>query len=513
MSELLIPLQPKQQGLLALIERSKATRIGAGGAFGAAKSHALRSCALIRGYRHPGRRLIMRRKSKELLDNHLEPLWKQFPFLRKKYNQQHNTLTLSPKSVLVFGYAEHPARNNKGSIYDFQGSEWDDIFIDEATHFNEEELVFMSLRCRETTGDFIPKNVWAMNPGNIGHSYIKRVMIDRRYEPTELPRDFAFLQSFGWDNVEWVRKELAADGLTEKDYYYGFNSRQRFQWFITRSNYGRVLNGLKGKVRLARLMGDWNAFAGQFFDIWNEATAVMQRQIEPWHPRWVSMDWGYEHNAAVYWHTQDGDHTHTYRELVIQHCAPAELGHKIGEMSRGEKIQDFYLSPDAFELSGRKWSTDGMISDQIGDACSEYGVPRPSRADNSRISGWRLMHEMLSAECWTVDPSCERLITCLPELMRDDDNREDVLKVDCDEDGEGGDDPADGCRYGLKSKLAPRSAPVEVRVRDRVETFAQQRGLTARQLEPTSVASLTRRAIQLEKRKPHWTRFRPGRPY
>jgi len=418
---------------------------------------------------------------------------------------------------------------DRGSIYDLQGSEWDDIFPDEASHFNEEELTFLSTCCRETTGNFVPKNVWAMNPGNIGHSYIKRVMIDKRYEPAEKASEFEYLQAFGWDNVEWVRKALADAGLTPSDYYQKFTAEvpraehnisswcaehpnARFTWFVTNSVYGRVLSGLKGKMRLAHLMGDWNAFAGQFFDIWNEETAVMQRKIEAWHPRWVSCDWGYEHNAAVYWHTQDGDHTHTYRELVIQHCKPKDLGIKIGEMSRGEHISDFYLSPDAFELSSRKWSSDDMISDQIGDACSEYGFPFPSRADNSRISGWRLMHELLSSELWTIDPSCVRLTACLPELMRDEDNREDVLKVDSDDMGEGGDDPADSCRYGLKSRLAPRREPLPVRIQERIANYAASRNTVPENMDPTAIAMLSRKAMRIE-RPNIKRRFRPGRVY
>ena len=28
-----------------------------------------------------------------------------------------------------------------------------------------------------------------------------------------------------------------------------------------------------------------------------------QIHFEPWWPRWISIDWGFEHPAAVYWHT------------------------------------------------------------------------------------------------------------------------------------------------------------------------------------------------------------------
>jgi hypothetical protein len=41
---------------------------------------------------------------------------------------------------------------------------------------------------------------------------------------------------------------------------------------------------------------------------------------------------------------------------------------------------------------------------------------------------------------------------CLPALQHDPNRPEDVLKVDADEDGVGGDDAADCCRYLVATK-------------------------------------------------------------
>jgi phage terminase large subunit len=42
---------------------------------------------------------------------------------------------------------------------------------------------------------------------------------------------------------------------------------------------------------------------------------------------------------------------------------------------------------------------------------------------------------------------CARLLDCLPCLQHDPNRPEDVLKVDADGEGVGGDDAADACRY------------------------------------------------------------------
>ncbi len=47
---------------------------------------------------------------------------------------------------------------------------------------------------------------------------------------------------------------------------------------------------------------------------------------------------------------------------------------------------------------------------------------------------------------------CGRLIETLPALQHDPNRPEDVLKVDADEDGVGGDDAADALRYLVATK-------------------------------------------------------------
>jgi hypothetical protein len=54
---------------------------------------------------------------------------------------------------------------------------------------------------------------------------------------------------------------------------------------------------------------------------------------------------------------------------------------------------------------------------------------------------------------------CSRLLECLPSLQHDPNRPEDVLKVDADEDGVGGDDAADTLRY----LVATRSREVRQR--------------------------------------------------
>ena len=81
---------------------------------------------------------------------------------------------------------------------------------------------------------------------------------------------------------------------------------------------------------------------------------------------------------------------------------------------------------------------------------------RPANID--RLNGWaELMQGWAEPEAGIaptlfIHSRCRRLIETLPTLQHDPNRPEDVLKVDADEDGVGGDDAADALRYLVATK-------------------------------------------------------------
>jgi hypothetical protein len=138
-------------------------------------------------------------------------------------------------------------------------------------------------------------------------------------------------------------------------------------------------------------------------------------------------------------------------------------------MCGDSKFSEFWLSWDAFGKLNK--ATRKSITEMIGDAMPQ-GLPRPQPADaspGSRISGWRLMHQLLDADMWTISRDCTKLIECLPTLVRDRErNSEDVLKVDWSTE-QIGDDPADSARYGLQMALSSTNIPPAVKLELRVK--------------------------------------------
>lgn len=79
-------------------------------------------------------------------------------------------------------------------------------------------------------------------------------------------------------------------------------------------------------------------------------------------------------------------------------------------------------------------------------------------ANTDRINGWAEVLKRFGDPQCGIKPTlfihsrCARLIECLPWLQHDPHWPEDVLKIDCDEDGNGGDDDADAFRYLVHSR-------------------------------------------------------------
>jgi hypothetical protein len=75
-----------------------------------------------------------------------------------------------------------------------------------------------------------------------------------------------------------------------------------------------------------------------------------------------------------------------------------------------------------------------------------------------RVNGWAEILTRLGDSDSGIAPTlfihrrCGRLIETLPALQHDPNRPEDVLKVDADEDGVGGDDAADALRYLVATK-------------------------------------------------------------
>src|SRR6185437_4650145 len=255
--------------------------------------------------------LLLRRTQRKLHESHITKLFEEFPGVREYWREQKKELAFPNGSRLVFGTAENP-----GDMSNFYSAEYADILADEAQEFSQGELEELAGSNRCTSNQRItPKIAYSFMPGVSdsgippkGLPYLKRVFVDGDLRKEEQRLKWSFIQAFSWDNIEWARKELEADGVSE-DEFYSWGEDQRREYYLARTEYGASLSALTNKgLRDAWLYGKWDVFEGQYFPNFSYETHTVEAQdivIEPWHRRWISCDWGFDHPACVHWHTDD----------------------------------------------------------------------------------------------------------------------------------------------------------------------------------------------------------------
>jgi phage terminase large subunit len=433
-----------------------------GGAAGPGKTKALLWEAIAQALAVAGSdTLLLRRTYPELESSLLAYFRRDVPRdLYLHYNEAKHIVTWRNGSTTRFGYCR-----NEYDVYQYQGAEFLFIGIDELTHFTLKQWQFLTSRNRcpvkkYTSGQnegmtVVPCMAGASNPGNIGHAWVKALWVDKTPPP-----EFEQPGLYNPNDYDFIRARLADNPIYAND-----------------AEYHRTLGALPEHLRRAFLEGDWNVFAGQYFDVFEFGRHTLRPEelrLEPWWPRWISIDWGFQHPSAVYWHcavpnyrnskyetrntfpapasfdfrvSSDGSFLPprivTYREFVQSGLSPRMLAQAIAERSGRERISEVFLSPDAFAHR----TSEASIAEQLGDVLVANGLPRPALADDDRVGGWQLMYQLLESDSWLISENCRKLLECLPQLVCDEHhNREDIRKID-------GDDPADAARYGLVSGL------------------------------------------------------------
>ena len=124
-------LNPKQKEFC----QARSRYIAYGGARGGGKTHVLRLKAVMGALAYPGIRiLVIRREYPELEQTVIIPMRRMVPAALAVYNGTMHMFTFANGSIVKFG---HYGANDD---LEYQGQEYDWIFMDEATQFTEYQL-------------------------------------------------------------------------------------------------------------------------------------------------------------------------------------------------------------------------------------------------------------------------------------------------------------------------------------------------------------------------------------
>mgnify|MGYP002771825348 FL=1 len=400
--------QPKQ----TLFLKDKHRHIAYGGARGGGKSWAVRTKSKLLAFRYPGIKILIVRKTyKELQNNHIEQLTAELAGFAK-YNRSDKMFRFPNGSTISFGYCA-----NEGDLGQYQGAEYDVVFIDEAGQLQESWIRKINLCVRGTNG-FPKRTYYTLNPGGPGHAYFKRVFVDRNFNPDEDPDDYFFIQA----KVE--------DNKTLMD---------------TQPDYLRELENLPPTLRAAWKDGRWDVYEGQFFEDFRDVPEHYKDRrwthvIEPFEipDGWTicrSYDFGYGKPFSCAWWAVDYDGT-IYRIMELYGCTrtPNEgvkwTPDKQFEEIHKTEMQHPWLKGKTIIGVADPAIWDASRGESVADTAARYGVFF-TPGDNERIAGWMQCHYRLQFDedgypRMYVFNTCRAFIRTIPTLIYDEHRAEDL---------------------------------------------------------------------------------------
>ncbi|MEI7732841.1 MAG: hypothetical protein WCO56_24935 [Verrucomicrobiota bacterium] len=423
-------LQPRQLAASAAAracDRANGpTAVGYGGARGGGKSHwLLAQMGVDDCQRVPGLKCLLLRKVGKANVEHFEDLRQRiYSKLKHDFSAHRGLLTFANGSRIIAGHFQA-----EKDIDAYLGLEYDVIGIEEATTLSHRKHQDITTCCRSSKvlidgSHWHPRIYSTSNPGGIGHGWYRKKFIepylagretDTRYVPAKV------------DDNQYNNPE-----------------------------YRKILEGLSGWQKKAWLDGDWDIAAGQFFTTFRREAHVIEdfddRRAVEW---FAALDYGFTHYTVCLLGCRDADGNvfivdeHAERLWLPQRHAAAIKAMLARHGVTVERLRRFVAGADVFSRQ-----SDGTT---VAAQYARQGITLRV-ANTDRVNGWaEVLHRLGDIEAGIaptlfIHRRCARLVETIPALQHDPNRPEDVLKVDADEDGNGGDDAADALRYAVASK-------------------------------------------------------------
>lgn len=326
--------------------------------------------------------LLLRRTYKDLERNHvrvLDPMLKGLA----RYSRQEKCFYFPNGSILELGYCA-----SESDVLQYQGQEYDIIFIDEATQFTEFQFETLTA-CVRGANNFPKRMYLTCNPGGVGHEWVKRLFVSRKYRETENPDDYEFISATVFDNKV----------LLDND-----------------PGYVNMLNNLSEGLRQAWRDGNWDMLAGQYFSEFDRNVHVIEPFSIPenWK-RYRTIDYGLDCLACLWIAIDERGDYYVYREYAESDKVISQGAEEIRALTEEENI--FYtVAPDDL------WARSQETAKSKADIFRENGLSL-LKGNRNREAGWLAIKELLTVKNGEsrlkIFSTCVDLIECLPALQRD----------------------------------------------------------------------------------------------
>jgi len=426
--------------------QSDAYEVLYGGAAGGGKTDALLYGPLAQVHLPSFRALFLRRTFPEL-QQAMDRAYAMFPKLGALWNEQKKRWIFPSGATYEFGYSE-----TYKDIQQYQGDEYGEIAWDELGLIHEERIwTYILSRNRTTDPRVVRKARASANPGGPGAPWLKRRFIDRC---TPDGRSVAVIDP---DTKVNLSRAFFAAKLSDNP---SLNHN---------AEYRATFSLMPEVTRKQLLEGDWAAGDGMALgELRRDVHLIPSMPIPAYWYQWGAFDWGYAHPFCAGWFAADEDGT--------AYLVDSVFGRKKIDSEIARTLRDT-LPVDNFRKFVAGWDCWNDIRARAENTPTTYDTFMKAdiclfKANIDRRSGLRNMREYVHHDIpnkvkprfYIMDtPSNRRVFDALESLVIDPDEPDKPLKIDADENGNGGDDAADMCRYGLAAR------PLVARVKDETE--------------------------------------------
>lgn len=388
--------------------------IGFGGRRGPGKTHAtFAQVALDDCQRFSGLKFLFLRKVAKAARESFEDLRRSVLAVTEHTYKAHRGLVEFPNgSRIILGHF-----NNDKDIDAYLGIEYDGMAVEEANTLTEKKLTLLFGSLRTSKENWRPRAYLTFNPGGVGHANIKRMFIQPWRDGTETTTRFV------------------SAGFMDNPF--------------THENYKDYLESLTGWLGRAWRDGDWDIAAGQFFTNWKRDVHVGEFDTYGMDRYWMSKDYGFNHWDVTYLAGESDGIVYVIDELAVRKTLAPTIAARIKSMLSRHALYLYDIS--AFPAGHDIFAQRGT-GETIAEQYQKYDIIL-DRAKLDRINGASAIltrfgdEEHGIAPTVKIHPRCVRLIENIPSMQHDPNRPEDVLKVNADEEGQGGDDFYDAFRY------------------------------------------------------------------
>lgn len=374
--------QPKQKEFMLATKKY----VAFGGARGGGKSWSVREKAKRLALKWGGIKILIIRKTyTDLRDNHILPLKADLPQKYVPYKEADKSFVFPNGSRIKCSYFD-----NDTDALQYQGQEYDVIFLEEATQFSE--LVFDVLKaCLRGANDFPKRMYLTCNPDGIGFLWVKRLFVSRNYRPGENPDEYMFIQSLVDDNKILMEKN---------------------------PDYVSQLDSLPEGMRERWRYGSWDVAEGQYFNEFRRDLHVCEPFVIPkeWR-RYIAFDYGLDMLAAYWIAVDNNNKCYVYKEFCKPDLPISKAAEAINAFTeKDENIYCVLAPPDLWNRSQETGKSKAILFYEAGLTLT--------KSNNDREAGWLAIKELLKQdrnnECrLQIFSTCPKLIEHLPELIRD----------------------------------------------------------------------------------------------